>query len=235
MADRLGIRFVVVDVDLFDHPKVLRAGPTAALAFVMALAHSRKFLTDGRVDPDVMERLAGWAASETNGAQNAADTVKTLTEVNLLRTTRRGYVIHDYARYQQTRGEVEAASLRGKRAARKRWGAHADGMHDACEPHADRMHARAVQNRTEHIPPNPMHEHQEEQGARARGANPRATGTNPRRLRKTDAQYQLAVQYVQTQGSEYPNDDDLAAALGDLFGKHLTHDRLQQAITEARQ
>jgi hypothetical protein len=107
--------FIRLDVGYFDNPKVGEALDTSPLAVVLhiaSMAYARQHRTDGRVPIKRMLRKVG--ADEGDA--------RTLLELGLWENARDGYVhVHDYAKHQETRADIEARSNAARKANQVRW------------------------------------------------------------------------------------------------------------------
>lgn len=103
-----------LDTEFADHPKVLEAGPDAALAWLRLLSYSVRQGTDGKLPPPIV-------------ARETAELVDRLIDVGLLDRREGNVVIHDYLDYQVTaeewQGKQRARSEHARKAARARWDA----------------------------------------------------------------------------------------------------------------
>lgn len=77
-------RFFFLDVDFFDHPKVLCIGPIAGHLFLRCLAHAAEFETDGFIAKDIVERFR---------ARRDKRSVNVLLNERLLHRVRGGFQI----------------------------------------------------------------------------------------------------------------------------------------------
>jgi len=98
---------IYLDEKLGDHPKILAAaealgveGRVRAVGFyVLAIAYSRAYLTDGFLPFYTCGKLV------ENG--DAFADLFASDEVGLFRKTDRGYLIHDYSDWQNSKAEVK--------------------------------------------------------------------------------------------------------------------------------
>lgn len=102
--------YIAVEVDYFDHPKVLRVGEKLALRNLKAQAWCHKHRTDGFLPKE--------AALSITYSQKAADD---LVEAGLWEAVEGGYCIHDYLEHQQSRDELDRAKEAGRKAAAARY------------------------------------------------------------------------------------------------------------------
>ena len=93
-------------------PKILRAGPEASWLWVCAIDYSRRHLTDGVIEREVLPTLGAF--------RRVTGLADRLVEVGLFRPHPRGYEVNNYLRYNDS-GEVVRAR-RGAAAQRTaRW------------------------------------------------------------------------------------------------------------------
>lgn len=98
--------------DLFpDHPKVRRAGPSAAWLYVAGLCYCLRYLTDGVVPNEALPGLGQY------GTLRARHLAGVLVSVGLWEQRDGGYYIHDFLEYQPSKEKVE-----GQREAKRRAG-----------------------------------------------------------------------------------------------------------------
>lgn len=225
MADRPLTAFIVLDVNMPDHRKIRRLSPAARWLFVSSIAYSRRLLTDGFLELDEAERLAAASTPKTpkmrskNTENDIQKLVGEVVAAGLWKRRRAGYTINDYADYQQTRSDVEAASLRAKSAAERRWKAHAERNADRnavgnASRNAKRNARARVKEEEEESPKPPNSETAKPRrrsraagtsprttgtNERATGTSPRQQGTNPKRTAKAARQLTLAARYLETQ------------------------------------
>lgn len=105
------MRWVRLDEQFTDHPKVLQAGPLAGWLYVCGLTYCSRYLTDGFIPAAQVRRLAA--------VNNAAQLAQRLVDVGLWEVKENGYLVHDYLDYQQgsaiVRRERDAAKTRMRR------------------------------------------------------------------------------------------------------------------------
>ena len=92
-----------VDDKLHAHPKAELAGLEAMGLWAVALSYSAAYLTDGYVTRDRVFRLAGERGPEIAGR---------LVLAGLWEVSAGGWTFHDWADYQPTKAEVEAAQAK---------------------------------------------------------------------------------------------------------------------------
>jgi hypothetical protein len=117
-----------IDFAMFDNPKFVRAcaagGNGAGWLYLQALAYCVQHLTDGWV-PDHIPRRVGGTDEEVGALEDAG------LWIPLEVTDDGGWLVNDFADYQVTREEWEAASERNRRNAQKRWARrHLRPVHD---------------------------------------------------------------------------------------------------------
>jgi hypothetical protein len=93
--------WIKLDDGFMQHPKVVAAGPHATLLHIAGLCYCGRYLTDGFV-PAAQVRLL-------TAAQDPDALVRRLYEVNLWERAPGGHFIHDFAKYNPTKAEVEQA------------------------------------------------------------------------------------------------------------------------------
>lgn len=105
-----------LDDGFWMHPKVVMAGNEVAGIFARCLSYCGKYLTDGRVPPEVALAIAG--------SKRAVE--KTVASGFLQELPSGDLYVRDYAHYNPLRDEVEAKreerSEKAAKAARARWG-----------------------------------------------------------------------------------------------------------------
>lgn len=90
--------WVRLDDQFPDHPKIVRAGPSAAWLYVCGLAYCARHLTDGLIPEAQMPRLM-------TGAAKLADR---LVAAGLWEVTDDGYRVHDFLNYNPSRAQTLA-------------------------------------------------------------------------------------------------------------------------------
>lgn len=106
-----------LDADLFDNPKIMRAGRDATLLWMHGIAYSARHLTDGWI-PEPLPKRWGFTRSNTESLEKHG------LWIPLEITDDGGWLINDYADYQPTRAEWTAVSERKRAAAKARWEKH---------------------------------------------------------------------------------------------------------------
>jgi hypothetical protein len=113
VADRR--EFIRLDVGYFDNPKVaevLDESPLAVVLHVASMAHARQHRTDGIVSKKQLLRKVGAIESDA----------KLLIDMGLWHDLGEGKVeVHDYAKHQETRADIEARSNAARKANEVRW------------------------------------------------------------------------------------------------------------------
>lgn len=92
--------WVKLDDQFPDHPKVIAAGPDAAWLYVAGLCFASKYLTDGFVPTHMLQHLTKQKRPEVLVAR--------LVELGMWSEVDGGWAIHDYAKHQRTRAQIEA-------------------------------------------------------------------------------------------------------------------------------
>lgn len=106
-----------LDDNIYDHPKMVRAGEDATDLYVRALVYSNKHLTDGRIEAEVLSALTR--------KRNAAASAAALVRVGAWDAhPDGGWVIHDFHSFNPTADEVRAKreEISAKRSAAGRKG-----------------------------------------------------------------------------------------------------------------
>jgi len=99
--------WVKLDDHFVEHPKLVAAGPLAGWLYVAALCYCNRWLTNGFVAANQVDRLM-----PANGVGTAAlgKLVNKLCVVGLWKPTEqkgtKGYLIHDFLHYQPSRHQV---------------------------------------------------------------------------------------------------------------------------------
>lgn len=99
-----------LDDNIFDHPKMLRAGEDAANLYVRGLVYCNRYLTDGRIEAEVLPAIT----RKREAPRLAADLVR----VGLWEThPDGGWLVHDFHEHNPTAEEVaeKRAALAAKR------------------------------------------------------------------------------------------------------------------------
>jgi len=108
-----------LDADLFDNPKIMRAGTEATLLWMRGIAYSARHLTDGWI-PEPLPKRWGYTRKHTETLE------RHVLWIPLEITDDGGWLINDYADYQPTRAEwgeyIEKRKAAGRAGAAKRWG-----------------------------------------------------------------------------------------------------------------
>ncbi len=92
--------WVKLDDGFTEHPKIVRAGKTAAMLLIDSIMYSARQLTDGYVTSTVLVR---WGYGRSLRAA-----ITSLVEVGLWAEVEGGYQIHDYLDSQQSGASVKA-------------------------------------------------------------------------------------------------------------------------------
>lgn len=88
--------WVKLDADFPEHPKVVDLSDDAFRAFIGGLCYCNHYLTDGRITPGAIRRLASRRVATE------------LVDAGLWEQNGSGVIVHDYLEYQFSRSEVEA-------------------------------------------------------------------------------------------------------------------------------
>lgn len=128
-----------IDDKRWQHPKLRRAGLEASCLDYHAISYAAAMKTDGFIDENVAEMIAG--------VKHWRKLVARLVEVNRWErdsSGREGWWIHDYLDYNPSAAEIAAQqaakSERARHAAVARWGrSDASGMQDASAEHPRSM------------------------------------------------------------------------------------------------
>lgn len=121
--------FFKIDVGYFRNPKImtlLDECPDAVLLHLSAIAYAREHLTDGVVQ---MRRVMADVLVDPCGSQCGShcepQCARMLLAKNDLITPidKRTALVHDYAKHNQTRADVEKASAAARKGAQSRWDA----------------------------------------------------------------------------------------------------------------
>ena len=147
--------WVKLDDNFPDHPKVVAAGSSAAWLYICGLTYCSRFLTDGFIPAAQVPRLSDM--------RNPQALAQRLVEVGLWEQGVKGYVVHEYTRWQRTKEQVDSERSSARVRANFR---RTNSEVRLPEAEADRSN-----------PPNPP---QSGGDSAPRTLNPRAAGTNPR-------------------------------------------------------
>ena len=99
-----GHRWVRLDVDYFQNPKTLAAGPGGRGLHLASICWSGRYLTDGHIPGAALPSLLG----EAGVRRPAADR---LVEAGLWVPNGDGFHIHDYTEMNSTRSEIESERI----------------------------------------------------------------------------------------------------------------------------
>lgn len=80
-----------------EHPKLIKVGPVAAWLWICGLAWCSRHLTDGELPHEALSLF---------GIPNVRAEARRLVVVGLWQTTKKGYRIHDYLKYQPSAEQV---------------------------------------------------------------------------------------------------------------------------------
>lgn len=121
--------WIKLDDAVPDHDRLIRAGDRASWLWVCGLCWSSRHLADGKLPYDVVPRLAG--------QEDAYELADRLVEAGLWKRTKIGFTIHNYAKFQRTRAQVDAEREAAKERQRKRRYVTAASRRDSAVTHAD--------------------------------------------------------------------------------------------------
>ena len=93
-----------------EHPKVLRAGPSAAWLYVAGLCYCGRYLPDGFVPDGALPGMGQY------GVLRARHLAGVLVTVGLWGQVDGGYQVHDYLEHQRSREEAESQRESKRRA-----------------------------------------------------------------------------------------------------------------------
>lgn len=100
--------WVKLDVDFWDHPKVVRAGPRAAALYLAGLMWAQKQLADGEIPKELVPQLALKVGVKPAEA-------KALVRERLWHEAGGSFVINDWQDWLRTRAEVERERVENRR------------------------------------------------------------------------------------------------------------------------
>src|SRR5438132_3489500 len=92
-----------LDDQFTDHPKIVAAGPLAGWLYVCGLCYASRYLTDGFIPLEVLDRLANFASYGVT-VQDLADKLVGLYLWDSIAT--KGYQIHDFLEYHPSKKQV---------------------------------------------------------------------------------------------------------------------------------
>jgi hypothetical protein len=90
------VGWVRLEDNVYDHPKLIRVSKGTRWVWVAALAYSNRHLTDGFVPKKALKLVEGSPADARHLVHNG-----------LWEIVDGGWLIHDYAKYQKSRTQVE--------------------------------------------------------------------------------------------------------------------------------
>jgi hypothetical protein len=139
--------WVRIDDNFPTHPKVAEAGPLAAWLYICGLCYCQRHLTDGFIPRHALPMLMCYPSTNGQAPSEVTDSLAhALVEAHLWQETTRGYLVHDYLKYQQSRAQVEhnrtSRSRAAKIAANARWHAKPAPGLDKPARHAKSMRRR---------------------------------------------------------------------------------------------
>lgn len=98
------------DDNYSDHPKVIAVGPLGMALHVAATCYAAKYLTDGFIPKNVINRLISFDGITIDGnVVSNASIVALLIENGLFDNAPGGYMVHDYLKYNPSKEDVLAA------------------------------------------------------------------------------------------------------------------------------
>lgn len=104
-----------------DHPKIITVGPLGMALHVAATCYAAKYLTDGFIPKNVINRLISYDGITLDGnAVTNASIVALLVETGLFDKADGGYWVHDYLKYNPSKEDVLAARQQAKER-QERW------------------------------------------------------------------------------------------------------------------
>ena len=165
-----------LDDGVFEHPKMVRAGEDAANLYVRGLVYCNRFLTDGRLDAEVLPLLT----RKRNASELAAALVRAgAWEVH----SDGGWMVHDFHDHNPRSEDVLAKreELSQKRAAAGKKGGLRSGQLRSNEAKAkqSRTNDEATNEASVEAPSRPVPKGQEEEEERARPRGERPLRDNP--------------------------------------------------------
>lgn len=139
-----------LDDGIFDHPKMVRAGEDAANLYVRGLVYCNRYLTDGRLDPEVLSVLTR--------KRDAAKLAEALVRVGAWEPREGGgWLVHNFHEHNPTAEEVEARRLevsRKRSEAGKRGGLRS-GEARSNEAKPKQVASEATKQNGSPVPPRP--------------------------------------------------------------------------------
>jgi hypothetical protein len=106
MPKRRDFDFIVLHVDMADHPKIVNLTDGAHRLFVESIAYAVKHHTDGVVPTGYVSR------------RHREKEARELCGMALYEVTSEGFLIHDFRHYQLTEAEMQADRHKRQNAAR---------------------------------------------------------------------------------------------------------------------
>lgn len=98
------------DDNYSDHPKVIAVGPLGMALHVAATCYAAKYLTDGFIPKNVINRLISFDGITIDGnVVSNASIVALLIENGLFDNAPGGYMVHDYLKYNPSKEDVLVA------------------------------------------------------------------------------------------------------------------------------
>jgi hypothetical protein len=227
------------------HPKVVQVGPLGIALQVAALCYCNHYLTDGFISfaavrtlldfdgigEDHGERVEFW--SPVAGLQIA----DRLVEAGMWQQVPGGFRIHDYAKYQPTKAQVEAERERNKRAGQK--GGLARAKRGASEPSSGGSSSRQAETQAKSKPvPVPGNSSSPKAAAAVTRAEERAAAASPSQVASGDrsAAEPSNPSLAATNGRpcRHHNDPATCAICSDAPGSPPPRKALDQALGRVR-
>ena len=162
------VNWIKLSEDFFDDPKIISAGPDAAMLYVAGLCYCSRLLTDGVIPKGAVERFTPIRPVKKNAAAIVA-----LISVGLWSDKAETFIVRKYTDHQSTKADVEAKREAARVRMNKRRSSHevqANKERSSREVHEPDTE---TDTETDKNPPTPL------QGERT---NPRSRGTNPRAI-----------------------------------------------------
>jgi len=128
-----------LDDGIFDHPKMVKAGEDAANLYVRALVYCNRFLTDGRIDPEVL--------SVITRKRDAAKLAEALVRVGAWEALPDGgWLVHGFHEHNPTSEQVAArrAEISEKRSKAGKIGGKRSGEARSNEANAKQTRSNAT-------------------------------------------------------------------------------------------
>ena len=182
-----------LDDGIFDHPKMVRAGEDAANLYVRGLVYCNRYLTDGRLDPEVLSVLTR--------KPDAEKLVEALVRVGAWEAhPDGGWSVHNFHEHNPTAEQVEArrAEISEKRARAGKVGGKRSGEARSNEAKLKQHALDGAKQNEAPSRPDPTHPDQRESDARAHDV--RCPTTEPATTSATDPAEVLASMRAASSG-----------------------------------